>query len=568
MSYVITQHCCSDALCVSVCPVNCIHPTPDEPGFATADMLYIDAQTCIDCGACADACPVDAIRADTMLEPRDLPFVELNAAFYRENPTPPALPVTPRYVDTPTSPGAIRVAVVGGGAAGLYAVRELLTHPGTEVELFDSVSASGGLVRYGVAPDHIDTKKVIEQFHFPPRKAARFHMHLGVEVGVHISHDELMAFHHAVIYCNGAAAAPLLDVPGAQLRGNYSGLEFAGWYNGHPDQASLQVDLSGERAIVIGNGNVALDVARILCLPPDALAGTDISDRAVDGLAASAIREVHVLGRRGPADAAFTVPELLGLSALPGINVTLDATPQALQSVSDPLRSALESMSGPKDPTYPMVLLRFGAQVDRIEGTSHVESVSVRMRWPDGTDLLEELAASVVVHSIGVRSTPIPGVPFDATTATIPNQDGRVSPDGAVEPGVYVAGWSKRGPVGVIGTNRRCAQETVAKVIEDVASGRLDRAVGDRSELEALVQTRCPDVVDARGWARIDGAERKNGADAGRPRIKFVTRPDLVTAAQPSREGWGRLVGGGRWGSAESSTQAESAEADESLDAS
>jgi ferredoxin/flavodoxin---NADP+ reductase len=486
MVYVVTQHCCSDAACVSVCPVNCIHPTPDEPGFATADMLYIDPGTCIDCGACADACPTGAIRADGLLRPKDLPFVELNAGYFRDNPTTPGWSTVPRFVDTPTKRGAIRVAVVGAGAAGLYAVRELLTHPGTEVELFDRVGATGGLVRYGVAPDHVDTKAFMDQFRFPPAKAARLTTHLGVEIGVDISHDELSAFHHAVIYCNGANTAARLDVPGADLVGNYTGLEFAGWYNGHPDHAGIEVDLSGSRAVVVGNGNVALDVARMLCLPGDVLAATDIAADVLAALRASAIREVLVLGRKGPADAAFSVAELLGLVNTPGIRMAVDASPQALAAVAEPLRSLLDSISAQSDSDLPLITLVFDAEVEQIHGNAHVAAVTIRRRAADGTVSLETVEAGLLVHSIGVRSTAIPGLPFDADAAIVPNDGGRVVRDGGVVVGTYVAGWSKRGPVGVIGTNRKCAQETVTHVIEDFVSGRLGSVVGATGQGEVV----------------------------------------------------------------------------------
>lgn len=533
MAYVVTQHCCSDAACVSVCPVSCIHPTPDESGFATADMLYIDPDTCIDCGACADACPTGAIRADTMLGSKDLPFVELNAGYYRQNPTTPGWKTIPRYVDTPTTPGAIRVAVVGAGAAGLYAVRELLAHPGVEVELFDRVPALGGLVRYGVAPDHVDTKAAIDQFRFPPAKAARLHLHLGVEVGTHISHEELAAFHHAVIYCNGANTAARLQVAGADLPGNHTGLEFAEWYNGHPDKAAMEVDVSGSRAVVIGNGNVALDVARVLSLSADVLAATDIADGALDVLRTSSIREVLVLGRKGPAGAAFSVPELLGLANTPGVRLAVDAAPHALEAVAEPLRSVLKSIPVQPDSGLPKIALVFDAEVEQIHGHSHVEAVTIRRRAVDGTSSLETVDVGLVVHSIGVRSTAVPGLPFDAAAATIPNDHGRVLRDGQVVEGAYVAGWSKRGPVGVIGSNNKCARETVSNLIDDFVSGRLDRPVADRAHLQALVMSRRPDVVDASGWARVDAAELEQGAAVGRPRVKFVAAQALVAAALP-----------------------------------
>ncbi|GAA2982053.1 hypothetical protein GCM10020227_58400 [Streptomyces flavovirens] len=306
MTYAITQTCCSDATCIAVCPVNCIHPTPEERDFGSTEMLHIDPKSCIDCGACADACPVDAIFPVESLTGALREYEQINAAYYEGREGEPAVagpnfhawgePVFGRSLPSDFAP--IRVAVVGTGPAGMYAVEDLLLHTGAEVTLIDRLPVAGGLVRYGVAPDHPSTKKAQDAF-------ARFHahprvrMHLGLEVGGDVTHQELAAHHHAVVYAVGAAADRRLSVPGEDLAGSLSARTFVAWYNAHPEVAPDAVDLSTERVVLVGNGNVALDAARILVSDPGALAGSDIAGHALEALRSSPVREVVVLGRRG-----------------------------------------------------------------------------------------------------------------------------------------------------------------------------------------------------------------------------------------------------------------------------
>ncbi|MCZ4497543.1 MAG: 4Fe-4S ferredoxin, partial [Marmoricola sp.] len=316
MPYVVTQSCCSDASCVIACPVNCIHPAPGEPGFAEAEMLYVDATACVGCGACATACPVDAIKPDSVLTPEEQPFVAINADYYDCFPHPDR---TPLSVVTKqrrlVRGGKHRVAVVGAGPAGLYTADELLKHPEISVDVYDRLPTPYGLVRAGVAPDHHHTKRVEKLFRAIEEQPG-FRYFLGVEVGRDLTLADLEAQYDAVVYSVGASADRSLGIEGESLRGSLSATDLVGWYNGHPDKQALDVDLTGERAVVIGNGNVALDVARILALDPGALAHTDIADAALTRLRASAVREVVVMGRRGPADAAFTLPELVGIAGL------------------------------------------------------------------------------------------------------------------------------------------------------------------------------------------------------------------------------------------------------------
>ncbi|MEZ5091038.1 MAG: 4Fe-4S binding protein [Micropruina sp.] len=277
MPHVVTQSCCSDGSCVYACPVNCIHPTPDEPGFATAEMLYVDPVACVDCGACVSACPVGAIVPDSRLTPEQLPFAAINAAHYPPRPDDVKLPPTSKLATVLPAPRVRRgaapltVAVVGSGPAAMYAADELLTQDGVRVNVFEKLPTPYGLVRAGVAPDHQSTKAITSLFDRISRRRG-FTFYLNVEVGSHLSHSDLLEHHHAVLYAVGAAHDRRLDVDGMGLPGTATATETVAWINGHPDAACLPVDLGHERAVVIGNGNVALDVARILTADPTACA--------------------------------------------------------------------------------------------------------------------------------------------------------------------------------------------------------------------------------------------------------------------------------------------------------
>src|SRR3954447_11153406 len=327
MSFAITATCCNDASCVSVCPVNCIHPTPDDPGFGTTEMLYIDPEACINCGACADACPVDAISPIESLQGGDQVFAELNRRYYEEHPTDHAwgAPEFPRSL--PAETGPLRVAIVGTGPAAGYAAQKLLRSTDAEITLLDRLPVAGGLLRSGVAPDHPSTKRIAESFAEVYRHP-RVSLALNVEVGKDITAAELAAHHSAVLYAVGASSDRALDVPGEHLPGSLSATEFVAWYNAHPDLADLPVDLAAERAVVVGTGNVALDVARILLRDPDELARTDIADHAIAALRNSNVREVVLLGRRGPDTAAFTRPEFLALRDADDLQLVLADMPE------------------------------------------------------------------------------------------------------------------------------------------------------------------------------------------------------------------------------------------------
>src|SRR6201986_4986675 len=334
MPHVITQSCCSDGSCVYACPVHFIPPSPDEPGFATAEMLYIDPVACVDCGACVSACPVGAIAPDARLTSEQLPFIALNAAFYPDRPAGEKLPPTSKLAPVIPAPevfghhsGPLTVAIVGSGPAAMYAADELLTQHGVRVNVFEKMPTPYGLVRAGVAPDHQTTKRVTALFDRIARRRD-FRFFLNVEVGKHLSQEDLLAHHHAVIYAVGAPNDRRLDIDGMGMPGTGTATETVAWINGHPDFTDLPVDLSHERVIVVGNGNVALDVARVLTADPDELARTDISDHALQALRASRVQEVVIAARRGPMDSAFTLSELIGLASTR--DVVLDAADHEL----------------------------------------------------------------------------------------------------------------------------------------------------------------------------------------------------------------------------------------------
>jgi ferredoxin--NADP+ reductase len=533
MPHVITQSCCSDGSCVYACPVNCIHPSPDEPGFATAEMLYIDPVACVDCGACVSACPVGAIAPATKLEPEQLPFIELNAAFYpkRETKLPPTSKLAP-VIEAPfvqaRAGGPLTVAIVGSGPAAMYAADELLTQNGVRVNVFERLPTPYGLVRAGVAPDHQATKRVTKLFDgIAGRRGFRFY--LNVEVGSDLTHEDLLAHHHAVLYAVGTPNDRRLEIDGMGLPGTGTATEVVAWINGHPEFTDLPVDLGHERVVIVGNGNVALDVARILTSDPDALARTDISDHALAALRTSRVQEVVIAARRDPADSAFTLPELIGLTST--CEVVLDAADhdlvlRDLAAASDPLtRNKLEILSKLGDAsapaTRPRIRLAYRLTPKRIVGDGRADGVEFSLT---GTDETRQLSAGLVLTSIGYRGRPIRGLPFDESAAVVPNEGGRVT--GA--PGSYVAGWIKRGPTGFIGTNKSCAAETVHNLVADYNRGLLADPVG--KALDKLVRGRQPAMVDAAGWNAIDAAEISRGGEE-RPRDKFTAVADMLAAA-------------------------------------
>ena len=460
--------------------------------------------------------------------------------------------------DTNTIDAPIRIAIVGAGPAGFYAADRLLRDERRfEVELFDRLATPFGLVRAGVAPDHPKIKAVTRVY---DKTAARerFRFHGNVEVGSDISHAELMDHHHAVIYTYGASQDRQLAIPGEDLPGSFAATSFVAWYNGHPDSAHREFDLSGKRAVIVGNGNVAVDVARMLVLPRAEHAVTDIADHALEALADSSIEEVVILGRRGAAQAAYTTPELRELGELTDADVIVDPANIVLDQASaawlegdeadrtsrDNFEIVTEYSTRKPSGRPKRVVLRFLASPLEILGDSKVEGLRVGLNQlvadqhgtiravPTGEE--EVIECDLVLRSVGYRGAPIDGVPFDERAGTVLNVNGRVleASGGQPVPGVYTAGWIKRGPSGVIGTNKKCANDTVDRLLEDLDSTGLAQPSGGSQELDALLNERCPDRIDFSGWRRIDEQERAAGDTQGRPRVKLVHRDKLLQASR------------------------------------
>ena len=451
-----------------------------------------------------------------------------------------------------------RVAIVGAGPAGAFAADRLLRRRGdVEIDLFERLPTPWGLLRGGVAPDHQEIKRLDETFDRQTLgRGCRF---LGnVEVGVDVSHSELMRHYSAVIYATGAQTDKSLGIPGEELPGSWAATEFVAWYNGHPDYRELEFDLSSHRAVVIGNGNVAADVTRILTLSPRELERTDVADHALGVLRESRIEEVVVLGRRGPAQAAFTSSELRELGHLDGVELRVDSEDVELDPLSQRWLAEEGTFTARKNvellrefaarPRLPgarrRIVLRFLRSPLEIRGTGRVEAIDVRrnqiVRADDGTlrprprdDELETIECGLVLRSVGYRAVPLPEVPFDERSFVLPNDRGRVrGPDGRPLPGVYAVGWIKRGPTGILGTNKRDADETVKCLAEDLASGELPSPPKPRrEELDALLAERKPDLVTIEGWRAIEAQELDRGRGERRPRVKLASRDELLAAA-------------------------------------
>ncbi|MQY26581.1 FAD-dependent oxidoreductase [Nocardia aurantia] len=522
MPYVVTQSCCSDASCVYACPVNCIHPTPDEPDFATAEMLYVDPQACVDCGACATACPVDAVTSSKKLTAEQLPFIEINADFYRQERPRPLLaqPIPPAMVARGREP--LRVAIVGAGPSAMYAADELLTQPGVAVTVLERLPVPYGLARHGVAPDHARTRQVSRLFDVIAAQPG-FGSYLNVTVGEDVSQEDLLRHFHAVIYAAGAATDRKLGIPGEGLPGSTSATAFVAWYNGHPDHAGQRFDLSQRRVVIVGNGNVALDVARILTVDPESLAGTDISPAALDALRRSAVEEVVIVGRRGPAESAFTVPEFVGLLGA-DIDIVVEGdVPEPVPGQAQRGEQKLRLLRGLADRPVSgrrRIVFRYLSAPVALRGEERVTGIELARTElatdADGTvravatGTTEIVETGLVLASVGYRGVPLPGLPFDEPAGVLPNRDGRVldAVGGNVLPGTYVTGWLKRGSTGFIGTNKSCAQQTVRQLVDDFNTGRLPEPACDADDFDRLVTARRPAAV--RGGAVVPPRRKRS----------------------------------------------------------
>jgi ferredoxin--NADP+ reductase len=453
----------------------------------------------------------------------------------------------------------LRVAIIGAGPSGFYVAEHLLNHPElvVEIDLIERLPTPYGLVRGGVAPDHQKIKSVTATY---DKIAAHpgFHYYGGVEFGRHLTLDDLRELYHQIVFTTGAQTDQRMGIPGEDLQGSYPATAFVAWYNGHPDFCHLQFDFSHECAAVVGVGNVAVDVARILCRTPEELATTDIADYALEALRHSRIKKVYMLGRRGPAQAAFTNPELKELGELNGADLLISPEEAALDEFS---RTALakgqdratvrkvdmlQAYARRKDGNKPrQLILRFLVSPVELRGDAAGHVVAIRLVQnvlyptevgtlrPQPTDIFEELPVGLVFRSVGYRGVPLPGVPFDDRWGVILNQKGRVLDPETLQPvsGIYTAGWIKRGPTGVIGTNKPDALETVQCMLEDLGKGAVLHPVyAAPAAAEKRIRERQPAYVSYTDWQRLNALEVARGQAIGRPRVK-ITRVEEMYAA-------------------------------------
>jgi len=434
---------------------------------------------------------------------------------------------------------ALRIAIVGAGPAGYFAAQALLNQEDKPVlvDMIEKLPTPWGLVRSGVAPDHPKIRtvsKVFEKISEDPR----FRLMANVEVGRDLSVAQLREAYDAVVFASGADVGRLLGVPGEDLPGVISAAEFVPWYNAHPDYAEFKVDLTGKRAIVIGAGNVAMDVGRLLAVEPDELASTDISDIALDALRASKITDVVIVARRGPEHAAFTSPELRDLLELEHTNVVVHADDVAAahtrleswEEIPKDVRQNMEAFTkltteAPTGQERTLEIKFFLAPLEII-GTNHVEAVRFSINVMQGSDVVasgEEvtLPADLVISAVGYSSAGIEGMPLDR--GKVRNLDGRVQDEAGIRlPGLYAVGWAKRGPSGVIGTNKNDAAQVMERLLEDLRNG---------SGVPRSGITPPEGSIDLAGWKLINEREIARGGDA-RPRVKFPTHSELIQNAR------------------------------------
>lgn len=452
----------------------------------------------------------------------------------------------------------LRVAIVGAGPAGFYAAERLFKEKGlvVEIDMYDRLPTPFGLVRHGVAPDHQKIKSVTKIFDRSAQNE-RFRFFGNVEVGKHVSVADLRRYYHQIIYTTGAQTDRNLNIPGIELQGSHAATEFVAWYNGHPDYRDCEFDLSQEKVAVIGVGNVAVDVCRILCRTPEELATTDIADYALEALRHSKVREVYMLGRRGPAQAAFTAPEVKELGEMADADVFVkreeaELDPLSQASLADADRASARKVeyiqsyvdrepSGASHKLHLRFLVSpteiFGDENGRVTGLRMVhnelyqtESGTLR---PRPTDRYEDIEVGLVFRSIGYEGVPIPGVPFNERWGVILNADGRVLNPETRQPviGEYTAGWIKRGPSGVIGTNKPDAVETVEFMLADVTAGKhLDPEEPSATAVDDFVRQRQPDVVSYEDWRYLNELEEAKGHELGRPRVKFTDVETMLDA--------------------------------------
>ncbi len=458
---------------------------------------------------------------------------------------------------TETNP--LRVAIIGAGPSGFYVAEHLLQQQDyvVEIDLFDRLPTPYGLVRGGVAPDHQKIKSVTRTYE-KTAQHPKVRFYGGIEFGTDLPLSLCRRLYHQIVYTTGAQTDRQMGIPGEDLHGSHPATAFVAWYNGHPDFRDLTFDFSHESAAVVGVGNVAMDVARILCRTTDELAKTDIADYALEALSHSKIKEVYMLGRRGPAQAAFTNPELRELGELAGADVwvppaeaALDALSQAaLDAGKDRATSRKVSMIGEyakregTDKARKLVLRflvspeeLYDDEAHRVTGMRIVHNelyaTDDGALRPRATEKVEDLSVGLVFRSVGYQGVPLPDVPFDTRRYSIPNEKGRVLDPETSQPvrGEYAAGWIKRGPSGVIGTNKPDALETVRCMLEDISTGGvLTPDMPSLETAEQQIRERQPAYVSFDDWLQLDALEVEQGRATGRPRVKFTRVADMLSA--------------------------------------
>ncbi len=452
-----------------------------------------------------------------------------------------------------TESNPLKVAIVGSGPSGFYATEALIKSDlNVEIDLIERLPAPFGLVRNGVAPDHPKLKQAIEVY----KKIAQspeFNFIGNVTVGQDVTAEDLQNTHHAVIYTCGAETDRKLGIPGEDLQGSYTATEFVGWYNGHPDYRDRTFDLSHETAIVIGQGNVAADVSRILAKSVDELKHTDISQHALDALADSKIKTIYVVGRRGPAQAKFASKELKEFLEIENCRPYIDPKELELNETS---QQELEMKEGRGNKKNVEIFQKFAESEDagkprtcistflkspvRLEGEGRLQKAVFEInelsgepfkQSAKGTGETMEIECGILFRSIGYNGVPIPGVPFYDRWGTIPNENGRITTEqgGDVVLGLYTAGWIKRGPSGIIGTNRACAVESVDMLLEDVSKLSTDKP--GREALYKILDANNVQFINYDQWMKIDAAEVAAGESKGKPREKFTRREEMLAIA-------------------------------------
>ena len=450
----------------------------------------------------------------------------------------------------------LRVAIVGSGPAGLYAADHLLNKYRADVAigLIDDLPTPWGLVRAGVAPDHPEKKLIADRLFDFTLKNDQLRFLGNVRVGRDIQHDELRQRYHAVIYATGASTdSKQMGIPGEDLTGSIAAADFVAWYNGHPDYSHLEFDLSSSTAVIVGNGNVSMDVARILAESSDHLARTDIADHALAALCNSRVKHIVVMARRSIEHAAFNNPELEELGHLG--DCAIEVQPEGVLDNLPPaagldqkrkfatLKNLVEASraSARQEESTKTITLHFLASPIEVAGQGSVQQLRYHNnRVVEGADgklrieaeeAVESVDTGLVIRAIGYRGRAIDGLPFDTNRGIISNQNGRVYANNGEETGTYVTGWIRRGPTGVIGTNKKCAGEVVDHIVADFAEGKLAAPATDVEDIKALLDGRGVRTVTLSGWTTIDRSERAAGRAQQRPRVKVTSRESLLGIA-------------------------------------